>query len=129
MSKMTDSAQGYGIAQYVSYALSDTVTLNGRAEVWRDNTNFFVSTPVNNMDFLNVELGNPANVYTAARPTTYSEITLGLTYKPSGMPSVINNLMIRPEIRYDQALNNSHPFNGGKDKGQFTIASDVIIGF
>jgi hypothetical protein len=122
-------AEGYGAAQYVAYTLSDTLTLNGRAEVWRDNSNFFVSNPEGNLDFVNSELGNPANLITAAQATTYSEFTVGVTYKPAGLPSVLNNLMIRPELRYDRALNNSHPYNDGKDQGQFTLASDIILNF
>jgi hypothetical protein len=108
-------AEGYGAAQYIAYTLSDTVTLNGRAEVWRDNNNLFV----------NSELGDPANLYTASRAKTYSEFTVGVTYKPS----VLNNLMIRPELRYDRALNNSRPYDNGKDRGQFTAASDIILSF
>ena len=37
-------AEGYGAAQYASYALTDTLTINGRAEVWRDNKGFFVGS-------------------------------------------------------------------------------------
>jgi Putative beta-barrel porin-2, OmpL-like. bbp2 len=122
-------AEGYGVAQYAAYTLSDTLTLNGRAEIWRDNGNFFVSTPVNNLDFVNFERGLPANFYTASRPTTYSEITAGVTYKPANLPPVINNLMIRPEIRYDRTLNNSKPFDDSQDKGSVTLAADVILGF
>ncbi len=122
-------AEGYGIAQYAAYTLSDTVTLNARAEVWRDNSNFFVANPVNNLDFVNFELGNPSNFYTATRPTTYSEFTIGATYKPAGLPAAISTLMIRPELRYDTTLNNSKPFDGGKDKGYVTLASDIILAF
>ena len=43
-------AEGYGAAQYASYAVSDTVTLNGRAEVWRDNNGFYVAQYPNNLD-------------------------------------------------------------------------------
>jgi hypothetical protein len=123
-------AEGYGAAQYVSYALNDTITLNARAEVYRDNNNFFVSTPVNNLDYVNSERGySPANFYTASRATTYSEYTAGLTYKPAGLPKVIKTFMVRPEIRYDRALNGSRPFDDGKDRGAVTLSTDVILGF
>ncbi|WP_216851198.1 porin [Acidisphaera sp. L21] len=123
-------AEGYGAAQYISYALTDTLTLNGRAEIWRDNSNFFVSTPVNNLDFVNFERGySPANFYTAVRPTTYSALTAGVTYKPAGIPAPINNLMVRPELRYDRSLSGSKPYGDGNDKGVFTISADVILGF
>jgi hypothetical protein len=39
---------GMGLAQYVSYALTDTITLNARAEYWRDDHNFFVASFSNN---------------------------------------------------------------------------------
>lgn len=98
-------AEGYGAAGYASYALNDQLTLNGRAEIWRDNNNFFVYTPSNNLDFVASERGTPANLITASKPTTYSEFTLGVTYKIPGLPSSISTAMIRPEVRYDRALN------------------------
>ena len=123
-------AEGYGAAQYASYALTDTVTLNGRAEVFRDNNNFFISTPVNNLDYVNGERGHvPANFYTAARPTTYSALTAGITYKPAGLPKPVGSVLFRPELRYDRTLNGSKPFNDGRDKGMVTIAADVVAGF
>ncbi len=123
-------AEGYGAAQYVAYSLTDTLTLNGRAEIWRDNTNFFVSTPVNNLDFVNFERGyTPANFYTASRPTTYSAITAGVSYKPAGLPAPISGLLLRPEIRYDRTLNNSKPFDDGMDKGSVTLSADAVLGF
>jgi hypothetical protein len=76
-------AEGYGVAQYASYALSSQITLNGRAEVWRDNRNSYVAA----------------------------------------------FLMIRPELRYDRALNGSRPFNAGRDNGAFTAAADLVLGF
>jgi Putative beta-barrel porin-2, OmpL-like. bbp2 len=121
------NADGWGIAQYASYALNDKLTLNGRAEIWRDNKGFFVAEFPGNLDFVNAQRGFP-NTAIAGRPTTYSEFTLGLTYKP-GLPGPVSNLMIRPEIRYDHALNGSRPFNGGRNNGQFTIGADVVIAF
>ena len=123
-------AEAYGAAQYASYALTDTLTLNGRAEVFRDNNNYFISTPVNNLDYVNGERGYvPANFYTAARPTTYSALTAGITYKPAGLPKPVGNVLVRPELRYDRTLNSSKPFNDGRDKGMVTIAADVVAGF
>ena len=123
-------AEGYGVAQYAAYTLSDTVTLNARAELWRDNSNFFVSTPVNNLDYVNFERGySPANFYTAQRATTYSEFTLGLTYKPEGLPAPVSQLLLRPELRYDRSLSNSRPYDDNKDKGSFTIAADAVLTF
>ena len=123
-------AEAYGVAQYVSYALTDTVALNGRAEVLRDNANVFIITPVNNLDYVNSERGvDPSNFYKAARPTTYSEFTAGITYKPAGLPPYVRTFEVRPEIRYDRTLNDSRPFDDGKDKGSVTLATDLILGF
>lgn len=122
-------AEAYGIAQYASYTLSDTITLNGRGEVFRDNNNFFVSNPRGNLDYANGQRGTLANFLTASKPTTYGELTAGLTYKPAGMPAQLATLLFRPELRYDRALNNSRAFNDGKDRGAFTLATDVVLGF
>ncbi|HET6308109.1 MAG TPA: outer membrane beta-barrel protein [Rhodopila sp.] len=122
------AANAFGAAQYASYALNDTITLNGRAEVYRDDNNFFVASFPGNNDFVAAEQGFTFGVG-APHPTTYSEITLGVTYKPANLPTPINGLLIRPEVRYDRALTNTHPYNSGKDDGSFTIASDVVLTF
>ena len=122
-------AEGYGAAFYAAYTLSDTLTLNGRAEAWRDSGNFFVNNPAGPLDYVRGERGLPANFYVAQRPTTYSELTAGLNYKPSGLPAPIGSLMLRPEIRYDRALNNSRPFDAGRDRGSVTLAADAVLGF
>jgi len=122
-------AEGWGIAGYAGYTLTDTLTLNGRAEVWRDTNNFFVSTPVAERDYVNAQRGVFSRFITAQRPTTYSELTLGITYKPSGMPAQLSTVMIRPELRYDRTLNNSRPFGDGNDRGVVTVAADLVVGF
>ncbi len=123
------NASGYGAAQYVSYALTDSITLNARAEVWADQSNFFVATYPGNLDYVDVEAGLPApSVETAPRATTYSELTLGVNYKPTLLPPVAN-LMIRPEIRWDSALNGVKAFNDQKTSNTITFAADVVLGF
>ena len=121
-------AEGWGVAGYASYALNDTITLNGRAEIFRDSNNFFVSNPSGNLDYINAQRGVQANFITASKPTTYSEFTLGLTYKPTSLPLLLNTGLIRPEVRYDRALNNSRPY-GGNDRGAVTLATDFVLGF
>jgi hypothetical protein len=121
------NADGWGGAQYVSYTLTDKLTLNGRAEIWRDNKGFFVAAFPGNRDYVDAQRGFP-NTAISGRPTTYSEFTLGVTYKPE-LPAPVSNLMIRPEIRYDRALNGSRPFNGGRDNGAFTFGTDVVLRF
>jgi hypothetical protein len=121
-------ANAFGVAQYVSYVLTDTLTLNGRAEVYRDDNNVFVLTYPGNTDFVNAEQGFPNGSRAAPLPTTFGEITLGVTYKPQ-VPAPITGLLVRPEVRYDRSLNNTHPYNRGTDNGQFTLASDFVLTF
>lgn len=121
-------ANGLGIAQYVSYNLSDTLTLNGRAELYRDDNNFFVASFQNNGSFVQAEQGFTAGVG-ALHPTTYGALTAGVTYKPPGLPPVISGLLIRPEIRWDTDLGGARAFNSGKDNSQVTLASDVVLTF
>lgn len=120
------TANGLGIAQYVSYALSDTLTLNGRAELYRDDNNFFVASYQNNGSFVQAEQGFTVGVG-ALHPTTYGALTAGVTYKPAGLPSAISGLLIRPEIRFDSDLGGQRAFGGNNEA--FTIASDVVLTF
>jgi len=122
-------ANGFGLAQYVSYAYSDTITLNGRAELYRDDNNFFVAGFGANNGFDQLQKGFATPLTAALHPTTFGAITLGVTYKPADMPAPISGLMIRPEIRYDHDLGGARAFNNNKDNGQFTIASDVVLTF
>ena len=46
-------AIGYGMAQYVTYALNDHWTLIGRGEVWRDNSGAFVAADPGYFDAAN----------------------------------------------------------------------------
>jgi hypothetical protein len=55
---------GFGVAQYASYALSSTLTLNGRIEYWRDDNNFFVASFPSNSAFVK----GAAGVCCAVRP-------------------------------------------------------------
>jgi hypothetical protein len=63
---------------------------------------------------------------TASGPTTYSEFTVGLNFKPA-MPAPVQGLTIRPEIRYDRSLNDTTPYNDGTQAGQFTFGLDFIL--
>lgn len=128
------AANAFGVAQYLSYNLSDTVTFNARGEVYRDDNGFFVTAfPANNAfgytNFVRAELGLPSVSVGAGRPTTYGEITLGLTFKPS-LPAPVTGLLIRPELRVDQAPSGGHPFGStGDATTQVTVASDFVLTF
>jgi hypothetical protein len=115
----------YGAAQYAAYGLSKQVTLNGRAEIFRDNKGYFVSSFPGNLDYVHYELGLPATVISEPG-TTYSEFTFGLTYKPP-LPHRLA-VMIRPEIRWDRSLSGTDPFRGSH-KDMVTLASDIVLGF
>jgi hypothetical protein len=124
-------ADGFGVAQYGVYKLSDELTLAARGEVWRDRDGFFVGQFIGNQDFVNVERGlapvDPRSV-TGGR-ATYGALTLGVNYRPPGLPAAIDGFVLRPEIRYDRMLNGAHPFDGGTSRDQLTLAIDFILPF
>ena len=122
-------AEGYGAAQYVTYALNERFTFNARGEIWRDNGNLFVVNPNSNRDYANAQRGDYATLITSPRAGTYFELTLGVAYKPADLPAPLSTLLIRPEIRYDRTLNGARPFNGGRNAQQFTVGADLVLGF
>jgi hypothetical protein len=125
-------ASAFGVAQYASYALSDTITLQARGELWRDDKGFFVAGYPGSSDPLNVLAGKPAPNVQFGSPATYGEITLGFNYKPT-LPDSLGlfaGTMLRPEIRYDTIVDGTSgykPFGGHRD--QFTIGTDLVIPF
>jgi hypothetical protein len=127
-------ANAFGVAQYFEYSMSDVVTLNARAEVYRDDNGFFVTAfPANNVfgftNFVRSELGLPSVSVGTGVPTTYGEITLGMTFKPN-LPAPVTGLLIRPELRVDSALSGGRPFgSNGNASSQVTVASDFVLTF
>jgi hypothetical protein len=121
-------ASAEGVAQYLVYAVSDQVSVGGRAEVYRDDQGFFVSSFASSTDFVNAERGLPTVGVVSGGRTTYGALTLGLNYKPL-VPKAIEGFVIRPEIRYDTSLNGTTPFNAGTSGHQFTTAVDFILPF
>ena len=122
-----DQPEAYGIAQYVTYVLNDLFTLQGRAEIWRDNNAFFAFAFPSNFDFTNAGRGLPNTSFNFGA-ATYSEITLGVNITPPGIPDMFKGLKVRPEVRYDHA-SQARPFNSGTSDHQFTIAADIIVPF
>ena len=122
-----DRGDAYGFAQYLAYPLSPTVTFNLRGEVWRDGTGDFVANFPDDLGFVKAEAGYPTSAIVAP-PTTYSELTVGVTYKPP-MPKPVALFAIRPEVRYERSLNGTTPFVSGRDTGSFLFGGDVILGF
>ena len=123
-------ADGYGGAQYVTYALTDTFAVSARGEIFRDQNNFFVAAFPNSLGPVQALGGRPpaTTLGAAVKGTTYGAITLGFTYKPT-VPDTITTLLIRPEVRYDNALSGGKPFNNQKDSGAFFFGADVVLGF
>jgi len=130
MSYMQDNAgtgaKAYGIAGYATYAISDTVSLGLRAEVFRDQNGFFVAQQGANDDFIDLQRGiaktyDPRTV--GGGKTTYGSVTLGVNWK------IDPRLTIRPEVRYDRSLNDTTPFNTSGANRQGTVAVDAIFTF
>jgi Putative beta-barrel porin-2, OmpL-like. bbp2 len=124
-------ATGYGIAQQFLYAFNDVFSIGVRGEVWRDADGFYVASFAENDDALDALRGggvtlDPRTV--GGGRTTYGAVTIGVNIKPP-VPKPMAGLVIRPEIRYDRALNGTHPFNDSSDRDQFTAALDFILTF
>ena len=122
-------SNAFGIAQYAAYTLSDTLTLNGRAEVFRDDNNFFVAGYGANNGASQFQMGFPTPTTAALHATTYGEVTAGVTYKPANLPAPVSGLMVRPEIRYDRDLGGNRAFDGNRSNGSLTMATDMVLAF
>ena len=123
-------ASGGGVAQYAAYTINDWLTVIGRGEIWRDDNGAFVASFQTPFDFTNTQRGlptAPGNVVSGGK-TTYGALTVGLNLKPP-VPKAFEGFVIRPEVRYDQSLNGTHPFNDQKMDHQITIAADFVLPF
>ncbi|MFI5020234.1 MAG: outer membrane beta-barrel protein [Alphaproteobacteria bacterium] len=123
-------ASGYGGAQYLAYIIDDIFTFVARGEIWRDNNGVFVASFAKPFDFINSERGlptSPGGVVGGGR-TTYGALTLGVNIKPP-VPKAIEGFVIRPELRFDDALNGTKPFVTGTQGHQVTLAADFILPF
>jgi hypothetical protein len=124
-------ATGYGIAQYFIYTINEVFSIGARGEIWRDGDAFYVASFAENDDALDGLRGGSVTLdprTVGGGKTTYGAVTLGLNIKPP-VPKPAASLVIRPEFRFDRALNGTHPFNDSSDRNQITGAIDVIIGF
>jgi hypothetical protein len=120
-------ASGYGVAQYASWALDNTWTLQARGELWRDEKGFFVAAFPGRFDAVNALAGRPnGSISLFPHGATYAELTLGANYKMT-LPDPLGTLVARPEIRYDHST--AKPFNNGRSSNSFTIGTDLILSF
>jgi Putative beta-barrel porin-2, OmpL-like. bbp2 len=124
---------GGGVSQYLTYSLNDWLQLAFRGEFFRDSSGFYVAQYRDNNDFLHLGLQgravpfDPSNL--GGGDTTYLEITAGVNIKaPVSKP--LAGLLIRPEVRFDQALTSQFkPFDGNTKRNQWTIGLDAILQF
>ncbi len=124
-------ATGFGIAQYLIYTINDLFSVGVRGEIWRDADAFYVTSFADNDDALDALRGGSVTMdprTVGGGKTTYGAVTLGLNIKPP-VPKPAASLVIRPELRFDRALNGTRPFNDSSDSNQFTAGIDVIITF
>jgi len=124
------NADGFGVAQYFTYAITDKVTAKIRGEIWRDDKGFFVAQfadPHDPVRALDGEATIDPRTIGGGR-TTYGALTVGLDIKPA-VPKPLTGLTIRPELRVDHSLNGTRSFNDSKDQTLFTAAVDAIITF
>ena len=124
-------ASGGGVTEYVAYPVTPTVTVGARAEVWRDDKNFYTAAFPGKYDFINFEggYGPSSPVFLSATNATFFEVTVGLNYKPAGLPKMIDGLTFRPEVRFDDLLTHGHAYDAGTKGYQTTIAFDIVAPF
>jgi hypothetical protein len=114
-----ESTHAYGdvwsVATYASYTINDYLTLNGRVEAYH--------TSATSLGAVGAPFGGSLNIYS---------ITLGTTITPLPANSVLKNLVIRPEVRYDfsdSSMNAPFSAGGRSFKDQLVFAADVIFKF
>jgi hypothetical protein len=109
------AAQWYSACLYAGYKFNNYVTLNGRAEWYRDQGGYTVGS------------GFSANYY---------EATAGVQIHPFPSNDILQWLQFRPEVRYDysdhavfNAAHNASAVSAGGDFNEFTVAMDAIMQF
>jgi hypothetical protein len=105
------TALWYGIDQYLYYKLADKWRLGTRIEWFRDQSGTRVGL---------TEQSNPNKV---PLPGNYASWTWGLNWTP------MNNVMLRPEIRWDSYRGPAKPFDDGLRTYQFLVGMDAILQF
>ncbi|WP_370517903.1 outer membrane beta-barrel protein [Saccharibacter sp. 17.LH.SD] len=109
------------------YAATSTLTLNVRGEVYRDSTGQMVVQYPDNEGYAHALLGLPARTYTAP-PTTYGDLSFNAVWRPN-VGHHIKIFQVRPEIRFDRALNGTRPFSDFDRRGRILFGGDVTVGF
>lgn len=117
-------SENYSFVTYANYKIAPHWALNYRGEIFRDNSGLSVVSFLTNQAYMNAFLGRNAPAESAP-PTTYGGLTLGATYSPD-LGHGIRVFALRPEIRFDRALNGTSPFNNGRNTGVFTDRKSVV---
>ena len=105
------SAEWYGIDQYLYYEVSPCVRLGGRFEWFRDD------------DGARLGLSRPGNPNKGPYIGDMYSLSLGVNWSP------YSNLMLRPEVRWDWFDGAGLPFDDGADDRQFLVGMDAIWRF
>ena len=120
-------AECYGVAQYATFTLNKYVSLGVRGEVFRDDDGFFITQYAADDDVVDLARGELRNIdprtVGAGGGTTIGAVTFGVNVKPN------DHVLIRPELRYDKALDGRHVFTDSTQSHQFTGGIDVIVTF
>ena len=147
-------ATAYGIAQNVSYKYDDVWLLKARLEYFRDSNGFFVSAFPGYFDAANIQkgfwcpscinrtystlpgyspFGSATQFGQAYTGVSYLALTVGTTITPKLPDNIpyLTGMMIRPELRWDQAVNGTSPFfsKNGMSSSQGMFNMDIILPF
>lgn len=148
-------ATAFEIAQSVSYKMDDVWLLKARVQYYRDDNNFFTSAYTGYYGNSNAAhgfwdpsiinrnssilpggwspYGSSTQIGTAFTGTSYLSFTIGTTFTPKTPDNVpyLTGLMIRPEFRWDQAVNGTSPFFGsnGMTAHQAMFSTVIILPF
>ena len=106
-----ESAEWYGIDQYLYYEVSPCVRLGGRFEWFRDD------------DGVRLGLSRPGNPNKGPYVGDMYSLSLGVNWSP------YQNLMLRPEVRWDWFDGAGLPFDDGADDRQFLVCMYAILRF
>lgn len=120
-------AECYGVAQYATFALNKYVSLGLRGELFRDDDGFFIAQFAANDDVVDLGRGELRSIdprtVGAGGGTTIAAVTVGVNVKAN------DHVLIRPELRYDKALDGRNAYTDSTQSHQFTGGLDVVITF
>lgn len=100
-----------GIDQYLYYSVSEKWKAGARFEWFND------------VEGTRVGLNRPSNPNKPPLPGNYFSLTVGPNYLPT------ENLLIRPELRWDFYDGSALPYNDGTKTQQLMLGFDVILKF